>query len=47
MLGIVKALAECRVMVIVSPYPVIVYTDHQNLISTLSAKGYPVRKVTR
>lgn len=34
--AVVRGLAECRWLVIESPFPVMVYNDHQNLLNTFS-----------
>lgn len=41
-LGIVRCLAECRWMVIESPHPIMLYTDHLNLLQVFSV-GADVR----
>ncbi|RYC63902.1 hypothetical protein CHU98_g2314 [Xylaria longipes] len=35
-LGVVKTLAECRWLVLTSPYPVLIYCDHLNILKTFS-----------
>lgn len=44
-LGVVKALLESRRYILPSQYPTFVYTDHLNMLSTLSVEGNPTGKI--
>ena len=46
-LGLVRALTECRSLVLDSPHPVLVYTDHLNLITIMGIEGEPSGQIAR
>lgn len=46
-LGVIRCLLEARPWIIESPYPTIVYTDHLNMLSSLSTGGVPVGRVAQ
>ena len=46
-LGLVRALTECRALILDSPHPVLVYTDHLNLLTVLGIEGEPSGRVAR
>ncbi len=46
-LAVIKTLAECRWLIMDSPHPVKVYTDHLALVQSMAAKGEIHGKVSR
>lgn len=44
-LGVIKALQESRDHILPSRFPTIVYTDHLNMLSTLSIEGKPTGRI--
>lgn len=46
-LGVTRSLREIRPWIIESPYPTIVYTDHHNMLTTLSVGGTPTGRIAQ